>query len=170
MGRGVDGMLRALGKAHIPHSVPQSVHCPKGCGEHLQFGVDAIGRETSRCPKCDGVAKPRKINPNEALIPQGLVAGRLALPPARPGQPCAHCGHRVPKPRRPPTPPTPEREAELKALRPDLCCRGCGDPMPPTGARRREWCDKPECLEKAPESVRKYRQRAVANALAKGGR
>lgn len=99
MSRGVDSMMRALGKAHIPHSVPQNEQCPKGCGELLQFGTDAIGRETSRCPKCDGVSRPRRINPNEVLIPQGLVQAYRSLPPAVPGEPCAHCGQKAP-PRR----------------------------------------------------------------------
>lgn len=160
MSRGIDGFMRALGGAVLPHSVSQSELCPKGCGEHLQFGTDAIGRETARCPKCDGVARPRRINPNEALIPQGLVPAFRQLPPAVPGQPCAHCGHVVPEPKRVRAP---------KSVLPDIHCRGCGDVIPRKHGRPAVWCQKMQCLAKAPKTVVYARREKAKRRAAMGG-
>ena len=135
--RGTSATIRALGRPSLPVSIPQSQLCPKGCGSTLQFGTDAIGRETSRCPKCDGVAKPRKISPNEALIPQGLVPAYRELPPPVPGERCAHCHQRIPQPK-PPRPPLS-----------NLCKGGCGTMVSSLGGRKR-WCNRPECLAQKP--------------------
>lgn len=60
--------------------------CPKlGRRTELVFGTDAIGRTTTRCPACDGVAPRRPANPNEVLRPQALIAESQLLPPCPPG-------------------------------------------------------------------------------------
>jgi hypothetical protein len=66
------------------------------CDGPMVISHDAIGRERLRCPVCDGVSRIRH-HPDEVLIPQGLVPGRV-LPPIRPGQlRCQGCATGVPK-------------------------------------------------------------------------
>ena len=159
MSRGIDGYMRTLGKANLPVSRVETDKC--SCGEYLEFGTDAIGRTTERCPRCDGVAKRRKPNPNEALVPQGLVPAYRSLPPATPGEPCAHCGHVVPGP---------GRTRKPMPLRPETRCLGCGDVVDRGhGGRPSSWCDKPACEAKAPARIRCGRKFRRAKRAAKGG-
>lgn len=65
------------------------------CDGQMVVTKDAIGRERYRCPRCDRVTV-RRADPNEALIPQGLVRADKLLPLVRPGQlRCQRCAKGV---------------------------------------------------------------------------
>jgi hypothetical protein len=55
----------------VVHSPSSSMICA-GCDGPMVITKDAVGRERVRCPRCQGVAEPRR-NPNDAMVPQGLV-------------------------------------------------------------------------------------------------
>lgn len=81
-------MIAAL--EHVLQSA-QEVPCAK-CGAAQVTTRDAIGRTRQRCPKCDGVAAPKRPNPNETFMPQALVPVHSQLPPIAPGQlRCQRC-------------------------------------------------------------------------------
>jgi hypothetical protein len=78
----------------------ETVYCTR-CPHHgrrtaLVITFDAIGREVERCPVCDGVAKPQRLNPNEVLKPQALIGRAQLLPPCPPGKlRCQSCAKPV---------------------------------------------------------------------------
>ena len=111
--------------------------CPKlGRRTELVFGTDAIGRTTTRCPRCDGVAPRRAANPNEVLRPQALISAAQLLPPCPPGVlRCQSCARPVvgdarlcPKCELPGLKEAREAPAESTTSVRTRPCPGCGAP------------------------------------------
>ena len=116
------------------------------CDGQMVVTKDAIGRERLRCPRCDRVTA-RRADPNEALIPQGLVRADKLLPLVRPGQlRCQVCAHGVEGNGRlcpACTAAAKKRAGETRVARgvyaPKPCTR-CGQTFQPTGPRS-AYCD-----------------------------
>lgn len=92
--KGSSPSIAAIG-AYTPSAASSLPRC-KRCGEYVVMTPDAIGRLNERCPKCDGVAKPRRAHPDEVLVPQTLVSREQLLPSIEAGQlRCQGCARGV---------------------------------------------------------------------------
>lgn len=97
-----------------------------GCGTAIVHTLDAIGRTRARCPKCDRVAPIQHRQPDEVMIPQGLI--RLSdiklLPEVEDGQlRCQRCARGVDGDVRFCASCQAQRD---EASRPQTICKGCG--------------------------------------------
>lgn len=119
--------------------------CQKdGLRTALVHKLDAIGRTVTRCPICDRVAPPTRLNPNEVLRPQSLISEAQLLPACPPGVlRCQSCARPVDGDAR-----LCERcelpglgkgkEKQKRSYKPRPCeYLGCGVIFQPTGPRSR---------------------------------
>lgn len=101
-----------------------------GCDGQMVITHDAVGNERLRCPRCHGVARPRR-HPDDAMLPQGLV--RATDAPVRIIRQVVRV--EVPSP--------PERIVELPPIRAgQLRCQVCGRGV--MNAER--FCREPSCI------------------------
>jgi hypothetical protein len=112
-----------------------------GCDSQMVITYDALRRPRKRCPKCDGLSKPRAPHPDTVLVPVALkpLAMAAGLPPVEPGQlRCQRCARGVDGDVR-----FCEERTALRSMRPCLRCH-----VPFLGTRRwQKRCDR--CLAAA---------------------
>jgi hypothetical protein len=122
-----------------------------GCDGPMTITKDAIGRERIRCKRCHGVSEVRR-NPNDAMIPQGLVRANLSVRVIR----------EIVKVREPIAEPI--RVVELPAIRPgQLRCQLCAVGVDPSC----RFCDV--CSREGHRQLTALRTRQADNRGANAG-